>query len=64
MCLWHSWLKNICIAVIKFLYQVTVTKDMHLTSSNDLYMRHLNLCITSQVYIYPMSVKHNVVVFD
>jgi len=57
--------KNICIEVIKFVYQVIVKKDMHLTSSSDLYMRHPHLCIPSQVYIYPMLATHNnIVVLD
>jgi hypothetical protein len=66
MCLWHSWLKkNICIAVMKFVHQVIVTKDMHLTSSTSLYMRHPHLCIPSRVYIYPTLATHNnIIVFD
>jgi hypothetical protein len=64
MCLWHSWLKKYLHCSYKVSLSSFVTKDMHLTSSNDLYMRHPHLCIPSQVYIYPMLATHNnIVVF-
>jgi len=65
MCLWHSRLKKCLHCSYKVSLSSYGNKDMYLTSSNDLYMRHPHSCIPSQAYIYPMLATHNnIVLFD